>query len=267
MMIQETATVLWNQKINSGYSRIGLTCTSQYAKARPGQFVTLRFPEQNSPFLRRPFSIHRLIGQGDDISGIEILYKIVGQFTQKLSLAKQGDQVDLLGPLGHGFTLSDSIRNVAFVAGGIGVAPLIFLYDALVHSKISFSESAVFIGGRSQVDILCKSVFNSTNIKLHTITEDGSEGEKGLVTMPLTRWLKTHHPDIIYACGPMPMLKVIIAIAKLENISCEVSVETIMACGIGACLGCAIQTNQEPEKYRHVCVDGPVFNAADLYTG
>jgi dihydroorotate dehydrogenase electron transfer subunit len=264
MIIQETATVLWNQKINSGYSRIGLTCTPQYAKARPGQFVTLRFPEQNSPLLRRPFSIHRLIGQGAEISGIEILYKIVGKFTQKLSLAEQDDRVDLLGPLGHGFTLSDSMLNVALVAGGIGVAPLVFLYDELKNSGSSFAESAVFLGGKSHADILCKSVFNSTNINLHTITEDGSEGEKGMVTMPLARWLKTHRPDMIYACGPMPMLKAIIAIARLENISCEVSVETIMACGIGACLGCAIQTNQDLKKYRHVCVDGPVFKAEEL---
>lgn len=264
IMIQETATVLWNHQITSGYGRIGLTCNAKYSDARPGQFVTLRFPDQNSPLLRRPFSIHRRIGRETQTSGIEILYKIVGGFTQTLSDAKQGDRMDLLGPLGQGFTISDKHRKVAFVAGGIGVAPLVFLHDTLADSGCSFVESAVFIGGRSQSDILCKSFFTSSNISLFTTTEDGTEGETGLVIAPLSRWLKKNRPDMIYACGSMPMLRAVIAVATLEKLSCEVSVETMMACGIGACLGCAIQTNRDLGKYRHVCVDGPVFDAEDL---
>jgi dihydroorotate dehydrogenase electron transfer subunit len=263
-MIQETATVLWNHSINSGYAHIGLACSETYGQAYPGQFVTLRFPGQTTPLLRRPFSIHRRIRQEKEFSGIEILYKIVGKFTERLSLADQDDRIDLLGPLGRGFTISDHYRKIALVAGGIGVAPLVFLYDSFVNSRISYPESAVFIGGRTKADILCKSVFSPSNINLFTTTEDGSEGEAGLVIAPLARWLKSNRPDIIYACGPMPMVKATIAIARLENIACEVSVETTMACGIGACLGCAIQTNQDLKRFRHVCVDGPVFNAEEL---
>lgn len=267
MTIQETATVLWNHSINTEYAHIGLACGAGYADARPGQFVTLRLPDRSTPLLRRPFSIHRKISANNETTGIEILYKIVGSFTRTLSLAKEGDRIDLLGPLGHGFSISEQHRKISLVAGGIGIAPLVFLYDALKESGVSFSESAVFIGGRTQTDILCKSVFSSSNIKQFITTEDGSEGEAGMLTAPLSRWLKTHRPDMIYACGSMPMLKAVIAIARLEHVFCEVSVETMMACGIGACLGCAIQTNMDSEKYRHVCVDGPVFNAEELIEG
>jgi dihydroorotate dehydrogenase electron transfer subunit len=263
-MTQETATVMWNHRINPGYGRIGLACGSHYVNAGPGQFVTLLFPEQKTPLLRRPFSIHRLVGSRTEFSGIEILYKIVGKFTQALSLAKQDDRIDLIGPLGQGFTIPDKIRKCAFVAGGIGVAPMVFLSDSLLHSGMDFNASAAFIGGRSQTDILCKSAFDDLNMNLFITTEDGTEGETGLVIAPLSRWLKTNRPDMIYACGPMAMLKAIIAIAKLEKLPCEVSIETIMACGMGACLGCAIQTNRDLEKYKHVCVDGPVFNSAEL---
>jgi dihydroorotate dehydrogenase electron transfer subunit len=263
-MAQETATILWNQRINPGYGRIGLACGFHYVDARPGQFVTLRFPDQRTPLLRRPFSIHRLIGRRAEFSGIEILYKIVGKFTQALSQIKQGDRIDLVGPLGRGFTISENYHKVAFIAGGIGVAPLVFLSEYLSDLGIRLDTSAAFIGGRSQTDILCKSAFKDLNINLFTVTEDGSEGEAGLVVAPLSRWLKTKRPDMIYACGPMPMLKAVIAISRLEKLPCEVSIETIMACGMGACLGCAIQTNQDFKKYKHVCMDGPVFDSAEL---
>jgi dihydroorotate dehydrogenase electron transfer subunit len=263
-MIQETATVLWNRPVSSGYAKIGLTCTPTYLQARPGQFVTLRLPDQTTPLLRRPFSIHRCIGGENEIKGIEILYKIVGPFTRKLSQAKEEDRIDLLGPLGHGFTVSDKYHSIALVAGGIGIAPLVFLHEAFINLGFSFATSAVFIGGRSQSDILCTSDFHPSQIHAFITTEDGSDGETGMVVAPLSRWLKSHRPDMMYACGPMPMLKAVIAIARLENIACEVSVETIMACGIGACLGCAIQTNRDLNKFKHVCVDGPVFNAMEF---
>jgi dihydroorotate dehydrogenase electron transfer subunit len=265
-MAQETATVLWNQRISPGYGRIGLACDTHYVDARPGQFVTLRLPDQRTPLLRRPFSIHRLIGCRAEFSGIEILYKIVGNFTQALSQAKPKDRIDMVGPLGRGFTISKKYHKVAFVAGGIGVAPLVFLSESLADTWINLDMSAAFIGARSQTDILCKSIFNDLNINLFTTTEDGSEGETGLVVTPLSRWLKTNRPDMIYACGPMPMLRAIIAISRLEKLPCEISIETIMACGMGACLGCAIQTNRDKEKYTHVCVDGPVFNSEEMVT-
>ncbi len=262
-MKQENAKILSNTREAPGYYRICLGCGPDYAKAHPGQFVSLRFQEGISPLLRRPFSIHRLIYEHGKVTGIEILYKTIGAFTHKLSHAASGEQLDLLGPLGHGFTVSPKYAKNALVAGGIGVAPFVFLADRLAEEKIPVSHSTVFIGGRSSADILCKSVFQSLGMDLQTATEDGTEGEKGMVTQALTRWLKDHQPDMIYACGPTPMLRAVANIAQGENIPCEISVETIMACGFGVCLGCVVQTT-DGLKYRHACKDGPVFDAKTI---
>jgi len=260
-MHQEVATVLWNFQENSMYYRIGLACGSEYRNAIPGQFVTLRIPESMTPLLRRPFSIHKLITDNRSVKGIEILYKTIGGFTQKLSDQKKGDHIDVLGPLGHGFSISGSYKKVALIAGGIGVAPLVFLSDMLHEKGINLSDSVACIGGRSKYDVLCRKNFKDRNMIVKTTTEDGTEGEKGLITNLFQKWLKTNTPDIIYSCGPMPMLSAVANIANNYNLQCEVSIETIMACGLGACMGCAVETNEDTGHYRHVCKNGPVFDA------
>ena len=259
---QEIADIIWNKEEKPGCFRIGLTCSKDYANAIPGQFITLHIPGNLSPLLRRPFSIHRLIKKSGRVIGIELLYKVVGGFTEKLARINAGDQLDLIGPIGKGFTISNTTRKVTFVAGGIGVAPLIFLADAMVETDINLSDSIVFLGGRTSDDILCASVFTSFALDVHTTTDDGSLGEKGIVTQPLEKWLASNRPDIIYACGPMPMLRAVADIAKKNSLPCEVSIETIMACGIGACLGCAVNKNKQTDTYQHVCIDGPVFDAS-----
>ncbi len=263
-MNQETAKILWNKPAGASVYRIGLTCGNEYGQADPGQFVTLRLPKESSPLLRRPFSIHRLIKNNGELKGIEILYKAVGEFTRKLSHTAAGERIDMLGPLGKGFTVSAAIKSAALVAGGIGVAPMVFLADRLIHEGISPTQTIVCLGGRSADDVLCDTDFQTMALKTRITTENGSIGEKGLVTDALSNWLKDHQPDMIYACGPMPMLGAVSAIAKQKNMPCEVSIETIMACGVGACLGCAIKDTQHAEGYGHVCIDGPVFNAARL---
>lgn len=223
--------------------------------------MTLHLPGTLTPLLRRPFSIHRLIRESGQITGLEILYKVVGGFTEKLIRVSPGDPVDLLGPVGHGFTVTDGFRKPAFVGGGIGVAPLVFLADALIESGIDPSGAVVFLGGRTADDVLCADIFRSLDLPVKTATDDGSLGEKGMVTQPLERWLASNRPDIIYACGPMPMLRSVAEIARKNNsLPCEVSIETVMACGLGACLGCAVNKNDITGKYQHVCIDGPVFD-------
>ncbi len=262
--LQETATILWNHRVDTHYFRIGLSCRTHYEAARPGQFVTLRLPDEISPLLRRPFSIHRLIRQDGSISGIEILYKIVGTFTEKLSRTAHGAVVDLLGPLGHGFTIEPARRKILLIAGGIGVAPLLFMADTLADAGMNMAETAICIGGRTSDDILGKTDFMSHGMDVHITTEDGGEGEKGLVLQPALRLLETARPDMIYACGPMPLLKAVADMAMTHDVPCEVSVETIMACGLAACLGCAVKTSDSGDGYRHVCKDGPVFASANL---
>jgi len=264
---QQTATVIQNQPVSPPYFKIRLSCSGDFQDAAPGQFVTLHLPGNLTPLLRRPFSIHRLINQNGAFRGIEILYKVVGGFTEKLSRAVAGDTVDLLGPVGNGFTVSENVKSAALVGGGIGIAPLVFLAETLAEKGIRLSDSIVCLGGRTSLDILCKDDFQAAGITVRTATDDGSQGEQGLVTALLADWIKAgpqNMTDIIYACGPMPMLRAVADIARQNHLPCELSVETIMACGLGACLGCAINKDDASGKYQHVCIDGPVFDARKL---
>jgi dihydroorotate dehydrogenase electron transfer subunit len=259
-MHQQTARVLWNKQIGSSYYIIGLSCSQRYAYSIPGQFVMLRVANHAAPLLRRPFSIHRLIREGEAVTGIELLYKIVGEGTLKLSLLREGDQLDVLGPLGNGFSLSDDHASIFIVAGGIGVAPLVFLADVLKQDGFDFSRVHVFIGGRSKEDVLCSDIFSDLGLSVCTTTDDGSEGNQCLVTSPLEEQAAALKPDMIYACGPTGMLECVVGIAESHSIPCEISIETAMACGIGVCLGCAVESSHASGKYLHACVDGPVFN-------
>lgn len=263
-MIQEKSIVYKNEHLQNAYYRIGIHCGPGYSATLPGQFVTLRLPQYTSPLLRRPFSIHRVLMENGKAKGIELLYKVVGEFTRNLSHVKKNDPIDLLGPLGQGHTILPDVEKIAILGGGIGIAPLVFLVEALRLTGADLSHSMVCIGGRSKSDILCKEIFTSSGLTVNITTEDGSAGEQGLVTRPLNRWLETNTPDMIYACGPMPMLKAVADIANERDLPCEVSIETIMACGLGACLGCAVKTKDVSDNYKHVCLDGPVFDAREF---
>lgn len=263
-MFQENVQVLWNKKVGPSFYTLGLTCNRGYADAVPGQFIMLRIPDQKEPLLRRPFSIHRLIYDGGHLKGIEILYKVVGECTKRYSELMEGHRVDLMGPLGNGFSVLTNVHHIYIAAGGIGVAPLIFLVQFLKKKGLDLSACDVFLGGRSKEEVLCKDEFMRHGTKIYITTDDGSEGEKGLVTDPLEAGMIQNPPDIIYACGPPAMLKSVARIAESNKVPCQVSIETVMACGMGACLGCAVEGKKDSGKYRHACIDGPVFDAADL---
>ena len=263
-MIQENVQVLYNRSIGPSYFRIGLTCHLSYLKATPGQFIMLRVPDRSAPLLNRPFSIHRPILSNKGIDGIEILYKVIGDGTRAISLCEPGDKIALLGPLGRGFEVSDTHRRIVIAAGGIGIAPMVFLASVLVRKGIDPNDCTVFIGGRSKADLLCMDAFIDLNMQLRTTTEDGSEGEPGLITALLEAQITKNPPDIIFACGPVGMLKQVIEIANRHGVACQVSIETMMACGMGACLGCAVENRNRTEKYWHACMDGPVFDAETI---
>lgn len=266
-MYQEKVKVLWNRRIGSEYYRIGLACHHKYKDARPGQFVMLRFPGQMVPFLRRPFSIHKLISDNNQTIGIELLYKVVGEATKKLSRIQVDDIVDILGPLGNGFTFSHHYKTVYIVAGGIGVAPLVFLAKYLRAKGVDIAKSKVFIGGRSQDDLLCRDEFIGIGMKIQVTTDDGSEGDQCFITHPLEVASKGCSPDVIYACGPLEMLTCVSDIAEKYRVPCQVSIETAMACGMGACLGCAVEKKGSEKAYMHACLDGPVFDAGIIIIG
>ncbi len=264
-MRQEKARILWNTLECSDYYRMGLQCGDGYREAGPGQFVMVRLPDSMNPLLRRPFSLHRLVETKTRFGGIELLYKVVGTGTTKLSRLPAGETIDILGPLGNCFTIPETVHRAFVVAGGIGVAPMYFLTRSLGRKGVDLSACMVFIGGRSKGDLLCMNDFFSVGMdRIRIATEDGSFGEQDRITGPLGRAVADGKPDIIYACGPLPMLKAAADIAAQHGIPCQVSVETMMACGMGACLGCAMPSRENPDRFLHACTDGPVFAATAL---
>jgi dihydroorotate dehydrogenase electron transfer subunit len=265
-MFQDKLRVAWNTRIGKGYGRIGLICHDRYAHAMPGQFVMFRLPERSTPFLRRPFSIHRLLETGGG-TALEILYQVIGDTTRAMSGLEKDGFVDLIGPLGRGFTIPSNAKKVFIAGGGVGVAPLLFLTDVLLKHRVAPEAITVFIGGRSKEDLLCRDDFTQLGIPVVTTTDDGSAGDQCLVTHPLEQAVQVSGPDIIYACGPPGMLSCVAGIAETFDVPCQVSIEAMMACGMGACLGCAVESREGAEdlgRYLHVCMDGPVFEAVEL---
>jgi dihydroorotate dehydrogenase electron transfer subunit len=263
-MIAQDTKVLWNRPAAPGYFRMGLACSPAFETAKPGQFIMLRIGAGVDPLLRRPFSLLGLIRENDRIKGIEILYKVVGKGTDRLSHCREGDGLSVIGPLGNAFLVPDTCRQLILVAGGIGVPPIRFLAQSLLDQEGSLNRCLVFVGGRTKDDLVCITEFDLPGFLLDVSTDDGSQGSQGMVTRNLEKALAAGSADLICACGPPAMLKAVAAMAADRGISCQVSIEAMMACGMGACLGCAVQLKGDAARYRHVCMDGPVFDAARL---
>ena len=262
-MIQQKARVLWNRRISTDYFKLGLACRG-YDTAAPGQFVMVQVQGQSTPLLRRPFSIHGLLAPEGSEAGIEILYKVVGKGTRLLSEIRENQTVDLLGPLGNSFLLESPGPRIFLVGGGIGVPPLVFLAKTFKARGMDMSRCHMFLGGRTKGDLLCREAFLDLGMQLHVTTDDGSDGTQCLITQPVEQAAAETSPDIIYACGPLPMLACLVGISVAKGIRCQVSIEAMMACGIGACLGCAVSKVGGADGYWHVCKDGPVFEANQI---
>jgi dihydroorotate dehydrogenase electron transfer subunit len=237
-------------------------CLPLAAEAKPGQFVMVRPIKSGEPLLPRPFSIHRL--KGDQV---ELLFKVVGLGTRQLAGLKKGDLLEVRGPLGRGFDFSADQKPI-LVAGGMGVAPLLFLAETWKQSREKNHKGAlrIFLGARNKAEILCLKEFERAGAEIFAATEDGSLGRKGLVTRLLTTTLKDVSPDqTLFVCGPKPMLKTVRNWAVQKGISCQLSLETHMACGLGACLGCVVARKKGKEiAYVNVCQEGPVFQAQEV---
>ena len=260
-MIQENAEVLANTPLTPDYYTMTLGCSEAFAASSPGQFVMLSVAPGPLPLLRRPFSIHRLETDAAGRVELQILYKVVGQGTTLLARTPAGATLSLLGPLGRGFVLREDCRRIYLAAGGIGAAPMVFLLERL-HQAGRACE--VFLGGRSREDLLCRDIFQNLARKVVTTTDDGSEGARCFLTSPLEEAARSRPPDAIMACGPMDMLVCVAGIADRLQIPCQISIEATMACGLGACLGCAVPAAGQTAGYLHVCKDGPVFDIHQL---
>ncbi len=226
--------------------------------ALPGQFLEIQCSDAGEFLLRRPISIADI----DKEKGtVNFIFQVKGKGTASLTKKEVGNQIDLLGPLGNGTFRIALYKNVAILGGGIGVFPLLEL------SKRLYPTSSVYtyLGFRNQESVACETDFQKISHQLLIATDDGSYGKMGFAIEYLKKDASTIPFDAIFACGPLPMLKSIKTFAEEHKIPCQISLEEKMACGIGACLGCAVyMPKEEKSTYGHVCKNGPVFFSEEV---
>ena len=231
--------------------------------SRSGQFIEVKAPYRRDILWRRPFSIHNA---QPDSGMVEILFHALGRGTEALAHLQQGEKLEIIGPLGSHFQFDENLREALLVAGGLGVAPFRLMQRELFERG---TPMTLFYGVGNEKQF-CDLDFYQTRTDLKLSTVDGSRGQHGLVTDVLIDYLQTHSDlsgKSMFVCGPTPMLRRVQEIAHDFNVPAQVSVETIMACGFGACVGCAVpMTRPQPgvKEYYLACKDGPVFNMEDI---
>jgi len=271
-----TARVVENRPLARGNFVLRLSLPDDgaaLAKALPGQFVMLRGEWGRDPLLPRAFSILRLCD-----GGCEILVKAIGRGTRLLQLALQGAPMSVLGPLGQAFPAPQPSRVDLLVAGGVGLAPLLWLAE-----KYRDGAYHLLYGARTAEDLVLLDDIAATGCKLTLTTEDGSRGVRGRVTdamatigeasgasrdasreaMPSGMPVRIEAARIL-TCGPNAMMRAVVEIGRKHDVPCLVSVEGEMACGIGVCLGCALPLTDGTRPFAYACVDGPVFDASKV---
>lgn len=229
-------------------------------QASPGQFLHIRIKDSLAPFLRRPFSV---AGAPPGKGVLQIIFRVVGKGTAVLSQAKRGTRLTCLGPLGKGFKPTPGLSPAVLLAGGMGVAPLLFLAHLLAKEQ---KKILLFYGVASITELLPLKKFLPPQVELHLATDDGTSGYRGPVTALLAEALQGGlKPGEMFACGPRPMLQAVAGQNRGWNFPLQVSLEERMACGLGACQGCAVKIRQGGESsYRMVCCDGPVFDGQEV---
>lgn len=247
--VQDCFLLLKKQEIAPGIFQFEIGCPPVVALASPGQFVHIRVPGHT---LRRPISICRICPEKGVLT---VVFEIKGSGTEALAGLKEGDQVDLMGPLGHGFTILPSQSNVLLVGGGIGVPPMLAVAE-------HYQKPKVVLGFRSKSAVILQREFEAAGAQLHICTDDGSYGTPGVVTPVFEELIGQGGIDLVCACGPKPMLRAIKQSAEQAGVRCELSLEERMGCGVGACLVCACKGADG--KQRHVCKDGPVFDSKEV---
>jgi dihydroorotate dehydrogenase electron transfer subunit len=257
-MLEQIVQIVSNERDTDSYFRLVLRAPQIAPLIQPGQFAHIRVAPMKDALLRRPFSIFQVAG--DTFS---ILYKTVGKGTDVLARMRAGEELSVIAPLGHGFTVPQAGGEIPLlVAGGYGMAAMYLL------AQRSPQRGIVFVGGRRRVDILCEKEFAALGWDVRVTTEDGSHGEKGLVTQPLLAELQKKVPVAqrkLFACGPTPMLKAVGKIAEDFNVPAELSMDEHMCCGVGVCLTCVIPVRTgDSWEYQRTCTEGPVFDAREI---
>jgi dihydroorotate dehydrogenase electron transfer subunit len=252
----ETTTILETNRVTEDLWAIHLRAPQIARESRPGQFVHVRLSDGIDPLLRRPMSIYRI---GPDT--IDLLVRMTGRGSRMMVERPAGETLDCLGPLGNGFTVHPTTRNLLMVGGGSGVAPLV----ALAEQSVAKELSVVLLFGARSADRVFPSSLLPPEVEYAVATNDGSMGRQGMVTDLMTDYLGW--ADAVYACGPHQMFLSMLDVARRVNLqkSVQVSMEENMACGVGACFGCVVETRRGEMK--SVCEDGPVFEMRHLVWG
>lgn len=247
-------TVKSVEHINDKYVLIKLTQKDPLPEMQPGQFVEVKVEDSPKTFLRRPISINNV---DKDSNELHLLVAAIGDGTRRMARLCEGETVNIMLPLGNGFTMpADATKKHLLVGGGVGVAPLLYLGKKI---KEMGGEPTFLLGARSAKDLLMIDAFKAVG-RVFITTEDATEGEKGFVTNHSILNKETF--DMISTCGPKPMMMAVARYAAKAGIECEVSLENKMACGLGACLCCVEKTNDKGNVC--ICTEGPVINAKRL---
>jgi len=290
---QFCAVVERQEKFGAEYQAITITlkdsAVAVFARAKPGQFVQiacrdLKETRQCDPLLRRPFSIAAINNpdRASDTIQLQVIYKVLGPGTKWLRQRTAGDEIDIVGPLGNGFTLPENKQDhIIMVGGGVGLPPMFFLSDALAqqgyqnHIAVAGAQSGHYFSDILHPEInidgtvtptMAMERFSRNRTGCIITTDDGSLGFHGNVAVALDKFLdrrQAWQKAIIYACGPGPMLKAIAGLAQKRQMNCQVCMEAYMSCGIGLCQSCAVATNSG-NKYKLVCTNGPVFDSKTI---
>lgn len=261
-----------NVALSTQHFLLTVTLPTSFKRPNPGQFIMIRPCEEGATLLARPLSIYGYRGSHNERK-IELLFRTVGTGTLRLSSMNHGQSVEILGPLGHGFTLDPQVGEIILLCGGMGVAPLTFLAEQInrllpVKKRLRI---IAYYGARTITELIGIERLSSLCSETFITTEDGSSGTQGVITELLAQRLNIHEQgnSMVFACGPTPMLRQLSQLLRLKDIPCQASVEERMACGVGACLSCAvpIETIKDGSRYQRVCTEGPVFNLKDIRWG
>jgi dihydroorotate dehydrogenase electron transfer subunit len=270
--LQASLMVVENVPLARATWRIRLGGAELARRIRPGQFLMLRLPGTTDPLLGRPFALYdTVLDSVGQPKAVDVVYLVVGKMTSRLAEVKAGETLEAWGPLGNGFALRGEVGEVGLVAGGIGQTPFLALVRSLLGTRGYGGEAArrqaqrvsVFYGVRSADLAAGVEDFREAGASVHLASDDGSLGFHGYVTQLLAS--QATWPDVLIGCGPEPMLRALAKLAGERGIPCQVSLETPMACGVGICFSCVTKVKTgEGWDYRRVCIDGPVFDAAEL---
>jgi dihydroorotate dehydrogenase electron transfer subunit len=263
-----TGVIRENRMLASDHFLMTVVLPPSFLTPVPGQFVMVHEENRVEPLLARPLSVYGFRRQSDH-AVLELLYRLTGRGTQLFSRMKPGDEMALIGPLGKGFAVHTGIGCVLFIAGGVGVAPLIFLLqDRSLKAETKKDKKPIFYFGARSAELLVGLEHLSGTCDLRLCTDDGSLGYHGPVTELLKRDIEGYDPEkaVLFACGPTPMIRSLGRVLRDHPIPCQVSIEERMACGVGACLGCAVAIRGPGEKreYVRVCKEGPVFDMSEI---